>query len=252
MRGSFEPVAEWWDARTGDEGGFFNRHLVHPAVMRLLGDVAGLAVLDAGCGNGSVSRLLARRGARVTGVDLSPTLIERARTREAADPLGIAYHAADAATLAFLPDGSFDRVVASMVLMDMEDPAGMFREAARLLRASGRFVASLLHPCFEVPFGSSSVVEKAEGGRRHWHRVWRYREPFSTDEGIVALDQPGRITRYHRPIGWYVSRLGEAGLPVEALDEPLPDEVFAAAEPEEYRRQQVIPFVMVIGARKVG
>ncbi len=51
-------------------------------VLDLLGDVVGKDVLDAGCGQGYLSRMLAARGARVTGIDLSPRLIAKARERD--------------------------------------------------------------------------------------------------------------------------------------------------------------------------
>ncbi len=53
-------------------------------ILTLLGDVAGLDVLDAGCGEGYLSRILAARGARVTGVELSPRLVELAHTKPSA------------------------------------------------------------------------------------------------------------------------------------------------------------------------
>src|SRR6266508_3605764 len=52
-------------------------------MLALLGDVAGHDVLDAGCGEGYLSRILAGRGARVTGVDLSPRLVELAGQKAA-------------------------------------------------------------------------------------------------------------------------------------------------------------------------
>src|SRR5689334_11728513 len=61
--------------------------------LAAVGDVSGLAVLDAGCGEGYLSRILAQRGAQVTGVDISPKLIEMARDK---DPNGgIMYQVAD-------------------------------------------------------------------------------------------------------------------------------------------------------------
>jgi hypothetical protein len=58
--------------------------------------------------------------------------------------------------------------------------------------------------------------------------------------------------RYHRPLGWYAARLREAGLLIDALDEPRPDDAFAAAKPDDFRRQLVAPSFLVLGARKVG
>ena len=53
-------------AEMADDGDFSKRHLVNPVLQRMLGDVSGQRVLDAGCGNGYLSRMLARRGADVT------------------------------------------------------------------------------------------------------------------------------------------------------------------------------------------
>src|SRR5579884_3179675 len=68
----------------------------HPSMaqfLKVIGDVSGLTVLDAGCGEGYLSRILTQRGANVTGIDISPRLVEIAREK---DPEGkIAYQAAD-------------------------------------------------------------------------------------------------------------------------------------------------------------
>lgn len=251
MAGSFEAIAAWWDEQAGDDGNVNNRHLILPALLRALGDVAGLATLDLGCGNGVSSRALAGRGAHVTGVDIAPSLVARAREREGSRPLGITYLVADGGSLAGLPAASFERVAANMVLMDAADGAGLIREVGRLLRPGGRFAASLLHPCFEVPRHSDWFEEEGEGGGRLMRRVWRYRDVFSTRDEI-RQGQPAPIARYHRPLGWYAARLREAGLPIDTLDEPLPDEGFAALKPRGHRRQLVAPSFLILGARKVA
>ena len=66
---------------------------IMPRFLKLLGDVSGLLTLDAGCGEGYVSRILARHGAQVTGLDSAASLIEIARAK---DPEGsIVYQVAD-------------------------------------------------------------------------------------------------------------------------------------------------------------
>ena len=245
--GSFEAIASWYDGRMGDEGDGTHRHLLLPALSRALGGAAGLSALDLGCAGGVCGRLLAKRGARVVGLDLSPSLVALARSREETQPRGIGYLVADAASLPF-PSARFARVVAHMVLMDAEDAAGIIREAARVLAPGGRFVASLLHPCFEPPQGADWQVGEDETGRRHLRRIWRYRDVYSEADRI-ARGQPVPITRYHRPLEWYAARLREAGLLIDTLDEPLPDDM--AREPSAFvARQRVVPSFLILGSRK--
>jgi len=251
MEGSFEDISAWWDRHAGDAGDVYHRHLILPALLAALGDVTDLPVLDLGCGNGMSSRVLARHGARVTGVDLSPSLIARAREREAHEPLGIAYRVADAASLPMFADAAFARVAANTVLMDAKDAAGVLREAARLLQPSGRFVASLLHPCFEVPGHSDWASEETPTGERWMRRIWRYREPFSTPD-YLAGDQPAPIMRYHRPLSWYAARLREVDLLIDTLDEPIGDDVLAREQPQSLQRQRIAPSFLVMGAVKAS
>jgi ubiquinone/menaquinone biosynthesis C-methylase UbiE len=145
----WDEMADWWDKQLGDEGDLWHRTLIDPPLLRLVGEVSGMRVLDLACGNGYLSRRFARQGAVVTGVDANAPIIERARAREAQESLGISYHVSDAARLEVLEDGSFDLVVSNMALMDIENAAGAIQEVSRVLRPKGRFVASLSHPCFD-------------------------------------------------------------------------------------------------------
>jgi SAM-dependent methyltransferase len=89
------------------DGDFAKRHLVNPVLLSMLGDLTGLRILDAGCGNGYLSRMLAERGARVTGVEPGQSLYDFAVEQETLTPQGIRYVQSD---LCALPDlgGPFD------------------------------------------------------------------------------------------------------------------------------------------------
>jgi 2-polyprenyl-3-methyl-5-hydroxy-6-metoxy-1,4-benzoquinol methylase len=118
-----------------------------PSFLDLLGGVAGQRVLDAGCGDGYLARVLAVRGARVTGVDLSPNLIALARAR---DPDGaIAYHVGDLS--APLPEalerlGRFDAIASFLVLNDVVDYRGFAATLAAALKPGGRLILALNNP----------------------------------------------------------------------------------------------------------
>ena len=113
-----------------------------------LGDLTGLSVLDLACGDGMGTRLLKRWGAaRVVGVDVSPQMIALARQQEDAQPLGIEYRVADAATLGGI--GPFDRVNAAYLLhyaSSREQLLGMARTVHDNLEPGRHFVASIANP----------------------------------------------------------------------------------------------------------
>jgi len=248
---AWEELAAWYDEKMGEEGDLWHRTLIDPGLLQVLGQVAGLELLDLGCGNGYLCRLFAREGARVTDVDASAPMIERARQREVREPLGITYHIADAADLSILGDASFDVVVSNMALMDIADAAGAIREAARVLRPGGRLVFSILHPCFDLPGGASGwVIERFDFTSTIWRKVSRYREqfvapvPWQLDGGRLAY-----TPAYHRPLSWYVRTLRAAGLVVTAFEEPAPTEEFLAASPQGSWIAE-IPLHCVIEARK--
>jgi SAM-dependent methyltransferase len=136
-----------------------------------------------------------------------------------------------------------------MVLMDAADGAGLLREAGRALRPGGRFVATLLHPCFEPPLGADWAEQEVAGERRLVHRLWRYRPAYAAAERL-GRDQPTPIMRFHRPLEWYATHLRGAGLLIDRLDEPPPDTSLAAGRPASYERERAIPPFLVIGALK--
>ena len=98
-----------------------------------------LDVLDAGTGTGLLAVLTARLGHRVTGIDLTPAMLERAHARGAEAGVRIDWREGDAAALPF-PDSSFDAVISRHVLWTMTDPAGSFQDWVRVVRPGGLVV----------------------------------------------------------------------------------------------------------------
>ena len=225
----WEELADWYDEKQGDEGDLWHRALIDPTLLRVLGPVSGQDVLDLACGNGYIARKLTREGARLTAVDLSAPIIQRAREREVRAPLGIAYHIADAARLEMLPEAAFDAVVCNMALMDIADAEGAIREAARVLRPGGRFVASLEHPCFTPINASAWDIEVVNYTTTVWRKVRRYRELFSEPAPWrIAPDRFHNTLTHHRPLSWYFKAMRAAGFAVVALEEPEPSEELLA------------------------
>ncbi|MBA2284659.1 MAG: methyltransferase domain-containing protein, partial [Ktedonobacteraceae bacterium] len=162
-----QAIADWSNApremldNFGDEGDFARQHLLNPAIFALLGDVCGKLVLDAGCGQGYLARLLARKGALVTGIEPASTLYQYADEREHAEHLGITYIQADLSSPNNLAS-VFDYVVANMVLMDIPDYQAAMHHCIAALKPGGGLIFSILHPCFDEPeseWASKGCVE---------------------------------------------------------------------------------------------
>ena len=94
-------------------------------------------MLDVAVGNGNASILAARRGAQVTGIDLTPAQIERARARCTAEGVEVDLRVGDAQALD-VPDGSYDVAMSVMGVIFAPDPAAAARELARVCRPGGR------------------------------------------------------------------------------------------------------------------
>ena len=125
-------------------------YTARPQVMALCEPVAGKRVLDLGCGEGYCSRMLRQRGAlEVVGLDLSEGMIELARQAERAQPWGIRYDTADAATVD-LGDARFDLVVAVFLFnyLSVEQMRQTMANVHRMLRPGGHFVFAVPHPAF--------------------------------------------------------------------------------------------------------
>jgi ubiquinone/menaquinone biosynthesis C-methylase UbiE len=228
----WERLADWYDRKQGDAGDLWHRTLIDPTLLKVIGNCRGKDVLDLGCGNGYLSRRLARGGARVTAIDASPRMIRNAKARDPKGSLGIRYLRSDAGRLDRIPGSCFDLVFANMSLMDVENAEDAVREVGRVLKHGGRFVASISHPCFDVMSHSSWVAEKLTGKPPVVYRkITGYRRRFSEEIPWSLGARRKMYTRsFHRPLGWYARILRANGMAITALEEPEPTREFIEEE----------------------
>ncbi len=242
-------AADVWEdfVETGKD---YSRDRVHgPALLRVLGPVSRLRVLDLGCGHGYFTRKLARRGARVVGVDWSQAMIVRAQRIEEKHPLGIEYRRLDAREVGMTwPSKSFDRIVGCMSFMDTPGLKRLLRAAHGLLRPKGRLVFSVTHPM------NSSPVSRWESPRIGAHGARVLDRYF--DEGPVLFTwRMQRLQRsfaapyWHLTLSGWFRNLREAGFALVDLREPRPTAPQAFAEPglEGPRR---VPFWLIFDCEK--
>lgn len=201
MRSDYDGWAEAYAKANAD--GFFNAWYEKPAMLRLLGDVAGKRVLDVGCGSGPTTTDLLARGADVSGFDVSSAMVAIARrglpdadlrVHDLADPLPWA-------------DDTFDAAVASLVLHYLPDWSGPLAQLHRVLRPGGRLLVSVNHP------GAFPLVHQD----LDYFGVTEYTEDYEFDGTTVDL------TFHHRPLSAMVASYAQAGFRVVGIHEPPSD-----------------------------
>jgi 2-polyprenyl-3-methyl-5-hydroxy-6-metoxy-1,4-benzoquinol methylase len=223
IREAWNKNAAFWDERMG-EGNEFVEILVWPATERALDLRAGERVLDIACGTGLSSRRLAAKGAEVVAFDLAEDMIARARARSHLNSERIQYSVLDAtdeAALLALGEGRFDAALCHMALFDMAELSPLMRAIGKLLRPGGRFVFSVLHPCFNSSEQALvAEMEETDNGivRRHAVKVFGYLQS-KTRRGWALHDQPKPHPFYHRPLHELFGAGFAAGLVLDGLEE---------------------------------
>ncbi|WDZ57672.1 class I SAM-dependent methyltransferase [Paenibacillus polymyxa] len=209
--------AENFTAKYTEEGDRSREVLLNPALQACMGPLGGKKVLDAGCGEGYLSRKMVRAGAWVEAVDYSTEMLRLAKERTPS-AMGITYHHGNLERLEMFGDQSFDLIVSNMVIQDLEDYEQAIAEMRRLLVPGGRFIFSILHPCFQTP--DSGWVKDEAGKKLHW-KVNRYFSEGALEQDM-PYDQEEKFLYFHRTLSSYVQTIIETGLLLEGMVEPKP------------------------------
>lgn len=212
----WEQNADFWIEIIRGHRDRYRTGLTDAAVLDAIGPVEGQRILDAGCGEGYLSRELASRGASVLGVDSSVNLIEAAAALAGANTPSLAFSVNDVADLE-VDSGIFDLVVCNHLLNDLPDPTDAIHEFARVLKPGGRLVILMLHPCF---YGDRST----RSADRHELPTAAYFAPRKVTQrfNVDGLTSPAEVTSWHRPLEFYVQALGDASFCLSDLREPRP------------------------------
>jgi len=239
----------WWDGEAAayqeEHGGFLGpqRFVWGPEGLTeeaagLLGAVAGLCVLEVGCGAAQCAAWLAARGATVVALDVSAAQLRHAR-RQA----GVGLVQADALALP-LRDARVDLACSAYGAVPfVADLVALHTEVARVLRPGGRWVFSTTHPlrwCFPD--------DPTEEGLRATH-------PYFDRTPYTEVDEHGQLTyaEFHATLGDHLEALRAGGFTLEALVEPPwpPDnaQVWGGWSP---LRGRLLPGTLILAARREG
>lgn len=200
VRDAYDALAPVWADTTDDN--LWNEVLDRRPIRSLLpAQLTGLHVLDIGAASGTMAHWLLDRGAEVTGIDISPPMIDAARRR--CEGRG-RFLVADLAQPLELPDAMFDGVVASLVLHYLRDWSAALASIARVLRPGGWLVVSLDHPQLPFSVEQRSAYFTSEVLTDRWTKAG------------VTVD----VSWWRRPLSAVVDDFADAGFVLDRLLEP--------------------------------
>ena len=230
------------------ERGTYNELVEVPAMLELMGDVKGKTVLDAGCGFGYYSILLAKSGAIVTGIDISENMIDLAKNNAREASVKCQFFVCDLQDLSIFAKNTFDVVVSSIVVGDLDFLGDAFSEVYRVLKRNGTFAFSENHPLLKGSW------EKDGGGKRlHWNIDNYFDRSVRTIQWKTQDDKIIETSSRHRTVQDYFDALTKSGFLVERLVEPQPTDktpLNNLASTEHYSRAKRIPIFILFKARK--
>ena len=243
-RGS-EPYAgnaPFWKRIIRDRLDRYRTELTDAAVLSTLGPVKDRTILDGGCGEGYLSRELAHRGAAVTGLDASSSLITAARGERDRLNLRVNHYVA---SLDSIPedDGTFDTVVCNHAINDIGDPPAALKEIGRVTKPGGRLILLMLHPCFYTAHAERSATGSIP--------VAAYFGTRTVEErlSVAGLTSPEKFRMTFHSLEWYISATVESGYVITGLFEPHPSP--AQMEDVWWQQNFVKPLFMLIVAERV-
>ncbi len=244
---SWGSVADWYDEHLSGED-TYHAKVIAPNIARLVGG-QGTRVLDIGCGEGYFTRVLAAAGCEVTGSDIAPELIAKAKKQSP----GIPYHVASADMLRFAKDGSYSVATCVLALQNMEKLEPVLKEVARVLAPGGKFVFVLNHPAFRIPKRSSWGWDDV--AKTQYRRLDAYlsasREKMDMTPGEKGEHE--YTYSFHRSLQDHMKALSSAGFAITRMEEWIShkkSEKGPRQEAEDRARKE-FPLFLAVEARRM-
>jgi SAM-dependent methyltransferase len=233
----WERHSRWWQEEFTNGADAEYEEQILPLVVRHL--AGARRILDVGCGEGQVARRVASPGTLVVGVDPTAAQLATARARA-----GGPHYARSEAEHLPIRDRAVDAVVMCLVIEHLDPFEPAIEEMARVLVPGGVCLLLLNHPLLQTP--GSGWIDDHILEEQYW-RVG----PYLRNDSSVEEVAPGvNLPFMHRPLSRYVHVMGQVGLLIDDMDEPMPPPGFLD-EAWEYGEASTIPRLMLLRARRV-
>ncbi|MTI67045.1 MAG: class I SAM-dependent methyltransferase [Firmicutes bacterium] len=228
---SYDFMAEYYFKHIDNKA--YNAYYERPATLSLLPAVKGKKVLDAGCAAGWYSEWLLDKGADVTSIDFSKEMVKM--TKKRLGKRGKVIKADLNEPLGFIEKGSFDIILASLVLHYIKDWNIVMKEFNKTLKLSGHLIFSVHHPFMDFTYFK----------RDNYFQTELLEDEWDTHKGKT------KVKFYRRPLKDIISQILDNGFTIEKLDEPMPTDKFKENAPKAYNKLTKKPQFLFIRAKKV-
>lgn len=249
---SWGGVDEWYNELVGSEGMHYHKAVIFPNLLKLFNftDCSAPSLLDIGCGQGVLSRILPEEVAYY-GIDLSSELIECAKRRQKGKRCK--FFVGDATKRLPIEKRDFTHAVILLALQNMEEPKLALANAARHMKSGGKLFIVMNHPCFRIARQSHWGVDEEK--KLQYRRIDRYMSPLKIPIRAKPSKGKNSVTTlsFHHPLSSYFLWLKEAGFSVTSLQEWCSDKKSEGPQAKmENRARAEFPLFLAIEASKEG
>lgn len=230
IKAAYEDLADSYDALIDHKP--HNAYYDRPNTLKLIPEINGKHILDAACGPGKYAEVLLGQGATITGFDISPKMIELAKSRNKGQGEFFVHDLSQ--PIERLEDESFDTIICALALHYLEDWNPTLQEFCRVLKPEGALVVSVEHPFFEYLYFKSKKYFEVEAVKATWS----------------GFGKRIKMHSYRRPLIECIRPITNNGFYLDQLIEPKPVPEFEKYDRRHFKELNTFPSFMHIRAVK--
>jgi len=185
--------------------------ITNKAILERVKKEKNLKILDAGCGEGYLSRMLAKSDHKVFGIDTCKKLIVAAKRKQVKETK---YFVKDFRNTGF-PSCFFDIIICHQTIIEIQNPERAFKEFSRILKKNGKLILLFSHPCFEL---NMSQIKKVPFPLIYFQKI-KVKKDYYLVSGIKS---PSCYFYLHLPLSKWSELLEKNGFVIKSIEEPHP------------------------------
>lgn len=246
---SWENSHKWYNATVGEKGHFYHQNIIEPFLkQRILFKAKNTSILDLGCGQGILSRIIPKTFS-YTGVDISPSLLKEAK-RQSKNTKDL-FLLGDITKPISEIKVKFDYVCFILSIQNVKDQMSAIKYATTYLKEDGELILLMNHPCFRIPRQSSWQIDEEK--KIQYRRIDSYLSFFEIPiKTHPSKDEKSEILfSYHFPLSSYFNWLSENKLKVENIFELISNKnSYGKNAKMENKARKEIPLFLALIAKK--